>query len=178
MVLIVFCANEFTSASVSDLVRYENCGPNDLLYGEKLSSVVNYVMKMVGIDKRYGEDKASEYIRFCEAFAHNLNDPFVNDGPRRFIGKSPYSSGEDLGGLISRKRYFSDEFVVLKVFRNGNSLDIIPTYTWTERKVKRILFFRDTSYDYGKSQQKFTLSSGYLRQIVDQIKQAAVNNWD
>ena len=160
-----------------ETIAYENCRPSDHLFGEKLSSIINYVNKLIGIHIRRSESSASQFIRYSEAYSNILNQPVENLEVRKYIDHPSHGSGRDLFGLIRREHYFWDEFFVFKVFRFGNSLDVIPTYIFHKKTINRKFFRKRTYYDSIRYDQKFRLPSAYLKDIIDRIKQDALDKW-
>jgi hypothetical protein len=203
------------SANDNSLVVYENCNPSDKfgvgIDKEKLSSIVGYASKVMGINQ-LADAKAEEcFTRYCKALEEKLGpgEPYIasiemKESKKDSIIKQmkdllPYKvkKFDELiefaaekavaslkGGSGSQKSVllrFKEEsiemsaFVVLKVFRSGENLELTPCYMSVKggKTEARVLLFQvaesESSMTY--KQQKFILSKYEIQAIINGLKE-------
>jgi hypothetical protein len=197
-------------------VLYIDCDADSEIDGEKLSNIVGFASKKIGLIES-GSDAEDSYKKYCDALEKKLGsyEPYhahltikilekntiikemkdlLPQKIKRFdslIEKAADKAVANLelgvknfGQVFYRENeneYIASEFVVLKVFRASDNLEIIPCYMSVrgKKKEQRVLFVNwSESESYMEyKQQKFVMSKFEIKEIIEILKKEAKSKW-
>ena len=214
--LILFVTNQqigqtkLAFAGPNAEIFYLDCKPDDELYGTKLSSIINYVTKTVGISFEGRQDEYDLYYRSCKAFEKKLGfgEPYsttLSTGDSstkvmldKLIAMVPHPmEQEKLNTLINQvsevtqnslfyskriNRGHYKHFSLIKIFRSGDCLEIMPSFISFENESRdenwlRIVSKKHSWFKGHYEHRKFVVTKYDIEWIIKLIKREAEKRW-
>ena len=172
-------------------IQYVGCDAGALIHGVQINTVIEYFLRKIGLKQLNGTDPEDSYKKYCEALRKNLHgsEPYGRTIKIGMIQKDNIIN--QMRGLLPDNRPIQFEpliaevstnvvahyqhrkhkpllreskvtsFVVLKVSKYGENLEITPCYMVVSQKWSN----RESLYSMEYKQEKFILSKFDIENI-------------
>jgi hypothetical protein len=179
-------------------VVYVNCNEDTILHGERLSSIVGYAIKAIGIINSSMYNK-EHYDNCCEALEKKLgsheprgksielvdcdNNTFVKQISKflsQCMGQFDRLIENAIEMFMSGNTFMCSEFRMLKIFKSGEMLEFIPGYMEIRVNRKKQNFFasgKENEVSLNYQEKKFILSKFDIFKIIDKAPAEAEEKW-